>query len=163
MPITLEDKFPFSDDNIASPSTHQLVLMVQDAWTTLPPDPFENVMYDLMFDNDMIICQRHVAQVTLGGATEGCKPITIDMLTDGGSNINLTGDSSILEDVHTIPPVTLGLAADGECSPCTQQGWLPLLLHDGTIMRTKAFVNASATNIILSPEALLYSHPDLQR
>ena len=85
------------------------------------------------------------------------------MLADGGSNIVLTGDSSILEGVHTIPPVTIGLAAKGECSPCTQQGWLPLLLHDGTIMRTKAFVNASATDTILSPEALLYSHPDLHR
>ena len=77
------------------------------------------------------------------------------MLVDGRLNIVLS--------VHTIPPVKIGLAAKGECSSCTQQGWLPLLLQDETIMRTKVFVNDSATDTILSPKALLYSHPDLQR
>ena len=46
-------------------------------------------MHDLVFDNAMVICQHHVAQVNLGGATEGYKTVSINMRADGESNIDI--------------------------------------------------------------------------
>ena len=137
--------------------------MVNESWSANAFDPFEDIMHDMVIENNTVVCHRRVAMVEMQGARHGQQQDTVDILADGGSNIVLTGDESILEGVHSIPPVHIGLAAKGDTTPCTKQGWLPQLLSDGSILRTKAYVNSAATDTILSPEAILYSHPDLYR
>ena len=57
-------------------------------------------------------------------------------LFDGGSNICITGDASLLVDAVDIPPVTISVALAGGPSSfddtITKQGLLPLTLSDGT-------------------------------
>ena len=163
VPITRRDTFLLADDDAPSLTTSQLILMVIESWSANPSDPFEDIMHNMVIENDTVVCQRHTAMVDIQGAWKGRRQDTVDSLVDGGSNIVLTDDASILEEVHSIPTIHIGLAAEGEITPRTQQGWLPQILSDGSVLRTKAYINSAATDTILSPEAILHSHPDLYR
>jgi hypothetical protein len=56
---------------------------------------------------------------------------------DGGTNIFLTGDISILADAVDIPPLPVTVVLNGNGSflddCCTKKGYIPLTLSNGTI------------------------------
>jgi hypothetical protein len=81
-------------------------------------------------------------------------------LMDAGANIFLTGDISLLADAVTISllPITVALHGDGPSSfddCCTQMGYLPLTLTDGSIHWQQCFYSANAVKTIISPQAIL--------
>ena len=123
VPITRQDTFPLADADTPSLTTNKLVLMVNESWSDNAFDPFKDIMHDMVIENDTVVCHQRVAMVDMQGARHGRRQDTVDILADGGSNIVLTGDESILEGIHSIPPVHIGLAAKGDTTPCTKQGW----------------------------------------
>jgi hypothetical protein len=84
---------------------------------------------------------------------------TLDTLIDGGANICLTGDLNLLVDVVEIAPLPISLAVTGDNSKlddsCTQQGYLPLTLLDGSTHWQLCFYCKNAVETIISPQAIL--------
>ena len=74
-------------------------------------------------------------------------------LADSGSNVCLTNDLSILEDVHDIPPSPLDVALVSDTGPmCTKSGFVTFQFTDGTVHRQPFLYNAKASETILSPQ-----------
>jgi hypothetical protein len=80
---------------------------------------------------------------------------------DGGANICLTGDLSILVGVVDIPPMPITVATAGSNptldDSCTKRGFLPLTLPDGFIYWQLCFFCTNAAETIISPQAILAS------
>ena len=82
-------------------------------------------------------------------------------LIDGGSNVCVTGDITILLDVSDIDPIDISVALDGRStSPddrITKRGLLPLTLSDGSVYYQTCFYCANMVETIISPAAILAS------
>jgi hypothetical protein len=80
-------------------------------------------------------------------------------LIDTGGNFNMTNDLSSLINVIKIKPFTIGMAANESNSTlqCTHRGDFPIPMLDGSTFYTPVFFNASASDTILSPEAICYA------
>jgi hypothetical protein len=82
-------------------------------------------------------------------------------LIDGGSNICVTGDPTILLDLTNIAPIDISVALDGTPSllddKITKHGLLPLTLSDGTIYYQTRFYCVHMVETIISPAAILAS------
>jgi hypothetical protein len=80
-------------------------------------------------------------------------------LIDGGANICLTGNLNLLVDVVDIKPLPISVAVGGEDTAvdnsCTQQGYLPLTLSDGSTHWQLCFYCKNAIETIISPQAIL--------
>jgi hypothetical protein len=81
-------------------------------------------------------------------------------LMDAGANICLTSDATILTDAVPIPPLSITVALHGDSSSsfdncCTQMGYLPLPMTDGSIHWQQCFYSANAVKTIISPQAIL--------
>jgi hypothetical protein len=78
---------------------------------------------------------------------------------DGGSNVCVTGDLSILLDVININPIAILVALDGgplSLDDCiTKRGLLPLTLADGSTNYQTCFYCANMVKTIISPSAIL--------
>ena len=86
-------------------------------------------------------------------------------LADSGANTCMKRTEDGLEDCHDISPVTVSLALssdDTNLTPfhCTRMGYLPMLRTDGKLHRQPFLVNAHATDMIMSPDAILSSCQD---
>jgi len=82
-------------------------------------------------------------------------------LIDGGSNVCVTGDLTILLDVSDINPIDIFVALDGTSTSLddriTKRGLLPLTLSDGSIYSQTCFFCANMVETIISPAAILAS------
>ena len=82
-------------------------------------------------------------------------------LIDGGSNVCVTGDLTVLLDVTAIAPIAISVALDGTSTSLddkiTKRGLLPLTLSDGTIYYQICFFCANMVETIISPAAILAS------
>jgi hypothetical protein len=82
-------------------------------------------------------------------------------LIDGGSNVCVTGDLTILLDVSDITPIDISVALDGTSTSLddrmTKRGLLPLTLLDGSIYYQTCFYCANMVETIISPAAILAS------
>ena len=82
-------------------------------------------------------------------------------LIDGGSNVCVTGDLTILLDVSDITPIDISVALDRRSTSLddhiTKRGLLPLTLLDGTIYYQTCFYCANMMETIISPAAILAS------
>ena len=81
-------------------------------------------------------------------------------LVDSGSNVCLTNDLSILDDVQDMEPRPLDVALDSVSTPpptsmCTKFGFVSIRLLNGTLHRQKFLFNEAATETILSPEDIV--------
>jgi hypothetical protein len=83
-------------------------------------------------------------------------------LVDSGGNFNMTNDLSLLLNVVAIRPFSIGMAAQESksSSMCTHRGDFPLPMNDGSIFYTLMFYNPSASETILSPEAICFNSMD---
>ena len=75
-------------------------------------------------------------------------------MADTGANVCITGDRSILTNVVDIDPIPLGVVVhmqDSTHALCTQQGFLPIPLCDGSYHYQPFLVNPHTTDTILSP------------
>jgi hypothetical protein len=83
-------------------------------------------------------------------------------LVDSGGNFNMTNDLSLLLNVVAIRPFSIGMAAQESksSSMCTHRGDFPLPMNDGSIFYTPMFYNPSASETILSPEAICFNSMD---
>ena len=91
------------------------------------------------------------------------------LLVDSGSNVCLTNDLSILEDVQDMRPRALDVAVDqSSASPprpetmCTKFGFISIRLLNGLVHRQKFLYNESASDTILSPEDIVRCSPLLR-
>ena len=86
-------------------------------------------------------------------------------LIDGGSNICVTGDATLLVDSVDIPPVAISVALEGGPASyndtITKQGLLPLTLSDGTTYYQPCYFCANMVETIISPAAVLASSDQL--
>ncbi len=84
------------------------------------------------------------------------------MLIDCGANICLTGNLDLLVDVVKILPLPILVAVDAENSTlndsCTQRGYLPLTLLDGSTHWQLCFYCKNAVETIISPLAIFASN-----
>jgi hypothetical protein len=83
-------------------------------------------------------------------------------MADSGANVCITSDPSILVDVTPIEPIPLGVAltsSDSTSAMCTQQGFLPIPLLNGTCHYQPFLINPNATDTILSPNHVMRSSP----
>jgi hypothetical protein len=79
-------------------------------------------------------------------------------LTNGGANVCITDDPSLLVDVVDIEPVPLGTAlleTNNLVIMCTQMGYMPLSLFDGTMHYQPFLINKHAADTIISLEHIL--------
>jgi hypothetical protein len=142
-----------------------------------PNTPFKFPFYDTPdFPKVSIIDEQHTATTPLysvirvvarprlfGIKQDSRSAVTLKsdwMLMDAGANICLTGDVSLLADAVTISPlpITVALHGDGPSSfddCCTQMGYLPLTLTDGSIHWQQCFYSANTVKTIISPQAIL--------
>ena len=86
-----------------------------------------------------------------------CSRVSTFTLADSGSNVCLTNDLSILEDVHDIVPSPLDVAVTGSASMCTKSGIVTFTFKDGTVHRQPFLYNAQAAETILSPQHITKS------
>lgn len=82
-------------------------------------------------------------------------------LADSGSNVCLTNDLTILEDVHDIPPRPLDVAVTGSDSMCTKSGFVTFTFTDGTVHRQPFLYNKQASETILSPQHITKRCPHI--
>jgi hypothetical protein len=82
-------------------------------------------------------------------------------LIDGGSNLSVTGDLTILLDVSDITPIDISVALDGKSTSLdnriTKRGLLPLTLSDGSVYYQTCFYCVNMVETIISPAAILAS------
>lgn len=80
-------------------------------------------------------------------------------LADGGSNISLTHDVTLLTDVEDIHPIPISVALDGQPTSldycCTKKGLMPLTMVDGSVYFQPTFYCKNATESIVSPQAIV--------
>ena len=80
-------------------------------------------------------------------------------MVDGGANICLTGNLSLLGDVVDIPPLPILVAVEGDSMSmadcCTKHGLLLLTLEDGSVYYQTCYFCATAVETIISPQAIL--------
>jgi hypothetical protein len=111
-----------------------------------------------------VVCSLHVCGVrgnarstvkTIRGAKGGGK------LINSGSNICVTGDSSILLDVENIMPINISVALKGTSSSLddkiNKHGILPLTLSKVTIYYQTFFYCANMIGTIISPAGIFAS------
>jgi hypothetical protein len=83
----------------------------------------------------------------------------LSSLADGGANVFITHDLSLLVDLIKINPVLLGTALgkdNSSTSPsCTHKGFMPMPLFDGSIHYQPFLVHPDAANTIISPENII--------
>ena len=86
-------------------------------------------------------------------------------LVDGGSNICITGNDTLLVESVDIPPVAISVALEGGPASyddtITKRGLLPLLLSDGTTYYQPCYFCANMVDTIISPAAVLASSDQL--
>ncbi len=86
-------------------------------------------------------------------------------LIDGGSNICVTGDYTLLVDCVNIPPVAISVDLEGGPASyddtITKRGLLPLILSDGTMYFQPCYFCAYMVETIISPAAVLASSDQL--
>jgi hypothetical protein len=82
-------------------------------------------------------------------------------LLDGGSNVCIMGDPTILLDLTNIVPIEISIALDGTPSllddKITKHRLLPISLLDGTIYYQPCFYCTNMVETIISPAAILAS------
>ena len=78
-----------------------------------------------------------------------------------GSNICLTNDLSILEDVRDIPPSPLDVAVTGSGSMCTKSGFVTFTFKDGTTHWQPFLYSAQAAETIISPQHITKLSPHI--
>jgi hypothetical protein len=82
-------------------------------------------------------------------------------MMDSGANICVTGILGLLVDVSSIPPLPITIATKtdhisvNDC--CTKRGYLPLMLTDRSVYYQLWYYCANASEIIISPDAILQS------
>ncbi len=80
-------------------------------------------------------------------------------MVDGGANICLTGNLSLLGDVVDIPPLPILVAVEGDSMSmadcCTKHGLLLLTLEDGSVYYQTCYYCTNAEETIISPQAIL--------
>jgi hypothetical protein len=83
------------------------------------------------------------------------------LLIEGGANICVTGNLSILVGVVDIPPLPITVAIkDSDTSIdncCTKRGFLLLTISNGSIHWQVTFFCANIAETIISPQAILAS------
>jgi hypothetical protein len=85
----------------------------------------------------------------------------IAKLMDGGANICVAGDLSILVDTVDIDPMPISVAVAGDnvtsddC--CTKRGYTPQPLHNGTLYWQLCYYCANVVETIISPQAVVAS------
>jgi hypothetical protein len=82
-------------------------------------------------------------------------------LVDGGANICLTGNLNLLINVFEIPPLPILVSINREephiDKSCTQRGYLPLNLLDGSTHWQLCFYCKNGVETIIAPQAILAS------
>jgi hypothetical protein len=75
----------------------------------------------------------------------------------------MTNDLNSMINIIKIKPFTIGMAAkeSNSTSQCTHRGDFPIPMLDGSTFYTPIFYNASASDTIMSPEAICYSSKGL--
>ena len=135
-----------------------------------PPEPtHHSVPWTGRTSPTSVISVAHVLGSPRVCGIDGADNITITIaptndscpLIDGGSNICITGDASLLVDTVDIPPVAISVALAGGPSSfddtITKQGLLPLTLSDGTTYYQPCYFCANMVETIISPAAVLAS------
>jgi len=86
-------------------------------------------------------------------------------LADTGANCCLCHDESILVGVHSITPVSIGVATTpdqkSDISYCTRMGYLPLPRTDNTNHMQLFYCTPKASGVIMSPECIMNTSPDI--
>ena len=89
-------------------------------------------------------------------------------LFDGGANIAMTNDLSLLVDVKSIHPFSVGVAVKNPNDlstthpTCKKRGLLPIPMLYGTIHYQPCFYNKHASETIISPQAIIASSEILE-
>lgn len=80
-------------------------------------------------------------------------------LVDSGANFSMCNNLSCLVNVVPIQPFTINMAAieGNSTSKCTHRGDFPLPMVDGSVFYTPMYFNSSASDCLLSPEAVCQS------
>ena len=80
-------------------------------------------------------------------------------LIDTGGNFNMTNRVDSLQNVTAVRPFSVDMAAKetASTSKCTHRGEFPLKMNDGSTFFTPVFYNPSASETILSPEAICFN------
>jgi hypothetical protein len=80
-------------------------------------------------------------------------------MVDGGANICLAGNLSLLVDAMDIPSLPILVAVEGDgmsmADCCTKRDLLPLTLEDGSVYYQMCYYCANAVETIISPQAIL--------
>jgi hypothetical protein len=84
-------------------------------------------------------------------------PPASSSLADGGTNVCVTNNPTLLVDVIKIDPIPLGIAVRNKLmsSFCTHKGFLPMPLLDSSIHYQPFLFCLDATDTILSPEHII--------
>ncbi len=135
-----------------------------------PPEPtHHSVPWTGRTSPTSVISVAHVLGSPRVCGIDGADNITITIaptndscpLIDGGSNICIMGDASLLVDTVDIPPVAILVALAGGPSSfddtITKQGLLPLTLSDGTTYYQPCYFCANMVETIILPAAVLAS------
>jgi hypothetical protein len=84
-------------------------------------------------------------------------PLASSSLADGGANVCITNDPTLLVDIIEIDPIPLGMVVGNKSmsSFCTHNGFLPMPLRDSSTHYQPFLVCLDATDMILSPEHII--------
>jgi hypothetical protein len=89
----------------------------------------------------------------------------ISRLADTGANCCLCQDETMLVGVHSITPVPIGVATspkhEANISYCNKMGYLPLTCTDDSIHMQPLYCTPKASGIIMSPECIMVTSPDI--
>ena len=81
-------------------------------------------------------------------------------MADTGANVCITNDCTLLYNLWIITPVPLGVVVNNTGSSpalCSQQGFLPIQLLDGSCHMQPFLFSPHATDTILSPAHIMWS------
>ena len=141
-----------------------LLESLTDAYRNFTPSPDFNFAHGRstitqptgMHTISRIVCQPRVCGVFNDTTTV----MSHQGLVDGGANINITNDISILTDVQHTTPFQISVAVNNDTnvsSYCTHYGNLPLSRDDGQTLNIKCYYCPDAVETIISPTAVLAS------
>eukprot|EP00804_Cyclotella_cryptica_P009450 CCRYP_017763-RA/>CCRYP_017763-RA protein AED:0.37 eAED:0.18 QI:0/0/0/1/1/1/2/0/848 len=129
--------------------------MFEEAATTQPMTP------DSSIDSTDSTLTAPAPTLTCISTTSRIVGIQDDLgeLIDSGGNFNMCNDLSILVNVTAIRPFGVNMATSSAQSStsCTHRGDFAIPMLDGSVLYTPMYYNSSASDCILSPEAVCHS------
>ena len=140
----------------------------EDIIQNIPTTWEDEVHATTQVDDDSIVPIVSKADLTVSaehGVRHNTRAPTYSGMMDGGANIGLCPSKleSLLEGVEDIKRIPLGTAVTGGPPQyITRRGYLPLMSERGVI-RVPMYLHPSASGLILSPEAIMFSHPDIDQ